>query len=104
LEQKRTLSRADRQVVTVLGVTQRPQFTLSNAVGQCERIAPADVLKRLANQFVRRQAPGQARSDDGPEFTAKTVRVWLGRVEMKTPFTEPGNPWEIQDGPRACVR
>ena len=42
-EQKRTLSRADRQVVTVIGVTQRPQFTLSDAVGQRERVAPQDV-------------------------------------------------------------
>ena len=43
LEQKRTLSRADRQVVTLIGVTQRPQFTLSDAVGQRERAAPQDV-------------------------------------------------------------
>ena len=35
-EQKRTLSRADRQVVTVIRVTQRPQFTLSDALGQRE--------------------------------------------------------------------
>src|SRR4051794_2999664 len=43
LEQERTLSRAGRQIVTVLWVTQRPQFTLSNAVGQRERIAPQDI-------------------------------------------------------------
>jgi hypothetical protein len=42
-EQKRTLSRADCQVVTVIGVTQRPQFTMSDAVGQCERVTPQDV-------------------------------------------------------------
>ena len=43
LEQKRTLSRADRQVVTVIGVTQRSQFTLGDAVGQRERVSPQDV-------------------------------------------------------------
>jgi hypothetical protein len=42
-EQKRTLSRADCQAATVIGVTQRPQFTLSDAVGQRKRIAPQDV-------------------------------------------------------------
>jgi hypothetical protein len=35
-EQKRTLSRADRQVVTVIRVPQRPQFTLGDALGQRE--------------------------------------------------------------------
>lgn len=42
-EQKRTLSRADSQVVAVLGMMQRPQLTLSDAVGQRERVAPQDV-------------------------------------------------------------
>ena len=34
------------------------------------------------------------RSDNGPEFTAKAVRGWLGQVGMKTLFIEPGNRWE----------
>ena len=28
------------------------------------------------------------------EFTAKSVREWLGRVGVKTLFIEPGSPWE----------
>jgi len=43
-EQKRTLSRADCQVVTVIGVTHRPQFTLSDAVSERERVAPQATL------------------------------------------------------------
>jgi len=34
------------------------------------------------------------RSDNGPEFTAKSVREWLGRVGVKTFFIEPSSPWE----------
>ena len=29
-----------------------------------------------------------------PEFAAKAVRHWLGRVRVKTLFIEPGSPWE----------
>ena len=29
-----------------------------------------------------------------PEFTAKLVRRWLGRVGVETLFIEPGSPWE----------
>ena len=30
----------------------------------------------------------------GPEFAAKAVRRWLGRVGVKTLFIEPDSPWE----------
>ena len=33
-------------------------------------------------------------SDNGPEFTAKAVRRWLNRLDVKTLFIEPGSPWE----------
>ena len=38
--------------------------------------------------------PEYLRSDNGPEFTAKPVRRWLGRVGVETLFIEPGSPWE----------
>jgi transposase InsO family protein len=34
------------------------------------------------------------RSDNGPEFVAKTVRAWIAAVGAKTAFIEPGSPWE----------
>ena len=30
----------------------------------------------------------------GPEFTARAVREWLGRVGARTLYIEPGSPWE----------
>ena len=41
--------------------------------------------------------PEHIRSDNGPEFTAKAVREWLGKVGAKTLYIkhiEPGSPWE----------
>jgi len=52
------------------------------------------VLQRLTELFVSRRPPDSIRSDNGPEFTAKAVREWLGRVGVKTLFIEPGSPWE----------
>jgi transposase InsO family protein len=38
--------------------------------------------------------PVHIRSDNGSEFTAKRVHVWLKRLDVKLLFIEPGNPWE----------
>ncbi len=51
-------------------------------------------LEVLADLFVRHGPPEYLRSDNGPEFTAKLVRRWLGRVGVETLFIEPGSPWE----------
>jgi putative transposase len=52
------------------------------------------VLERLYSLFIDRGVPEYIRSDNGPEFTAKAVREWLGRIGVKTLFIEPGSPWE----------
>ena len=53
-----------------------------------------DVLDRLTQLFVTRGVPDHIRSDNGPEFTAKRVREWLGDLGVKTLLIEPGSPWE----------
>ena len=58
------------------------------------KITSDDVLCRLEELFVLRGVPDYIRSDNGPEFTAKAVRGWLARVEVKTLFIEPGSPRE----------
>ena len=64
------------------------------AIDVARRITADDVLERLGRLFVRRGVPEHLRSDNGPEFTAKAVRKWLGRVGVRTLFIEPGSPWE----------
>jgi transposase InsO family protein len=58
------------------------------------RLNSDDVLHCLTDLFIMHGSPEHIRSDNGPEFTAKTVREWLVRAGVKTLFIEPGSPWE----------
>jgi transposase InsO family protein len=58
------------------------------------RITSQDVIDQLFNLFVFRGIPEHIRSDNGPEFTAREIRKWLARLDVKTLFIEPGSPWE----------
>jgi putative transposase len=64
------------------------------AIEVARRLRSDDVLQVLAELFVRHSAPDYIRSDNGSEFTAKVVRDWLRRVDVKTLYIEPGSPWE----------
>ena len=52
------------------------------------------VLETLTELFLRYGPPEHIRSDNGPEFTAQAIRVWLSKLGVKTLFIEPGSPWE----------
>ena len=58
------------------------------------KIKNQDVIDLLFYLFIFRGIPEHIRSDNGPEFTARTVRKWLARLGVKTLFIEPGSPWE----------
>jgi len=58
------------------------------------RITSQDVIDKLFQLFVFRGVPEHIRSDNGPEFTARAIRAWLNRLEVKTLFIERGSPWE----------
>ncbi len=64
------------------------------AIDVARKITADDVLDRLCDLFVGRGPPEHIRSDNGPEFAARAVRGWLGKVGVKTLFIEPGSPWE----------
>jgi transposase InsO family protein len=64
------------------------------ALDVARRLTSEDVLYRLGQLFVQRAIPAYIRSDNGSEFTAKTVRDWLNRLGVQTLFIEPGSPWE----------
>jgi len=53
-----------------------------------------DVIDALTDLFILRGIPAYIRSDNGPEFVAKTVRDWIKAVGAKTAYIEPGSPWE----------
>jgi putative transposase len=53
-----------------------------------------DVIDQLTDLFVCRGTPEHIRSDNGSEFTARSIRRWLHRLGVKTLYIEPGSPWE----------
>ena len=58
------------------------------------KLSSWEVIEALADLFLSRGLPTYVRSDNGPEFTAKAVREWLGRLQVAPLFIEPGSPWE----------
>ena len=52
------------------------------------------VIECLGDIMVQRGVPDHVRSDNGPEFTALAVRLWLQGVGSTTLFITPGSPWE----------
>jgi len=58
------------------------------------RITSQDVIEQLFSLFLSRGIPEQIRSDNGPEFTAKAIHLWLRRLGVTTLFIERGSPWE----------
>jgi transposase InsO family protein len=59
------------------------------------KLNSTDVLETLADVMIARgAAPNFIRSDNGPEFIAKTLREWIAAVGTQTAYIEPGSPWE----------
>jgi len=67
---------------------------------ECLALKPArsitsnDVIDTLAELFAMRGVPKHIRSDNGPEFAAKKIGLWLRQVEVETMYIEPGSPWQ----------
>lgn len=57
-------------------------------------ITAEDVVSTLASLFRQRGEPAFIRSDNGPEFVAKAIKIWLETSGVKTLYIEPGSPWE----------
>lgn len=53
-----------------------------------------DVMDVLTDLFITRGMPDHIRSDNGAEFTAKAIKDWLPKLNVKTLYIEPGSPWE----------
>lgn len=53
-----------------------------------------DVIRTLNYLFAVRGVPQHIRSDNGPEFVARSIRQWLDRAAVKTLYISKGSPWE----------
>ncbi|MEO1406539.1 MAG: IS3 family transposase, partial [Pseudomonadota bacterium] len=71
------------------------EFTRECVAIRVERqLNSRDVIDTLGELFVTHGPPEHIRSDNGPEFIAIALREWLGRLNVKTLYIEPGSPWE----------
>jgi putative transposase len=52
------------------------------------------VKKVLAKIVEKRGVPEYVRSDNGPEFISKNLRLWLSKNGIRPQFIEPGSPWQ----------
>ncbi len=64
------------------------------SVKVARRLTHKDVLEVLLDLFLERGVPVHIRSDNGSEFIAKKVRMFLSRMSVRPLFIEPGSPWE----------
>lgn len=53
-----------------------------------------DVIEALSKVMIMYGTPEYLRSDNGSEFIAKKLRMWLQSLGVITAYIEPGSPWE----------
>ena len=53
-----------------------------------------EVKAVLQEVIAQRGAPGFIRSDNGSEFIARDLGMWLAVQDIGTRFIEPGKPWQ----------
>ncbi|MCJ2011763.1 IS3 family transposase [Methylobacterium sp. J-076] len=64
------------------------------AIRIARKLKALDVIDMLSDLFSLRGVPSHVRSDNGPEFIARSVRDWIAVVGSATAYIEPGSPWE----------
>jgi putative transposase len=52
------------------------------------------IIAVLSELFALYGAPAHLRSDNGAEFVATAVQLWLAQSGVKTLYIEPGKPWQ----------
>ena len=57
-------------------------------------IGSRKVQEVMSELIARHGAPGHIRSDNGPEFVAKSLQAWLKYENIKTLYIDPGCPWQ----------
>jgi transposase InsO family protein len=76
-------------------LTVRDEYTREcHAIRVGRRLDSAAVIETLRVLFGRHGAPAYLRSDNGGEFIAARLQVWLERQGTATVHSAPGHPWE----------
>ncbi|MDQ5852709.1 MAG: integrase core domain-containing protein, partial [Chloroflexota bacterium] len=78
------------RILTVMDEFTREGLAVDVALStSAERVI--GVLRALVAQH---GAPGHLRSDNGAEFVARAVQLWLAECGVETLYIEPGKPWQ----------
>lgn len=64
------------------------------AIKVAHRLGSKAVQDALFELFLTEGIPQHIRSDNGPEFIAKSLQKWLAETGVKTAYITPGSPWE----------
>ena len=86
----RTLDGAALKILTLTDEFTRQSLALRVATV----FTSADVKTVLEEVIQTRGAPAFIRSDNGPEFIARDLGIWLSVQNIATRFIEPGKPWQ----------
>jgi len=71
------------------------EFTRESLVIDCSRRQNWGKVKLVLQRlFAIYGVPRFIRSDNGPEFIAKKLQHWLGKMKVQTAYIEPGSPWQ----------
>lgn len=65
-----------------------------HALHVARNIGSGKVLEVISELIEIHGAPGYIRSDNGPEFIAKSLQSWLAEAGIKTLYIDPGCPWQ----------
>jgi putative transposase len=85
---------ADGRILKLLHVVD--EFTREALAVECDRRIDADRTVAVLDRLVaaRGRAPEYVRCDNGPEFTANTLRDWCRFSRAGSAYIEPGSPWQ----------
>ncbi len=84
---------ADGRKVYILTVMD--EFTREGlALDVAQSTSSERVIGVLTALVAQHGAPGYLRSDNGAEFVARAVQVWLAECGVQTLYIEPGKPWQ----------
>ena len=76
-------------------LTLTDEFTRQSlALRVAEAFTSMEVKAVLQEVIAQRGAPGFIRSDNGSEFIARDLGIWLAVQAIGTRFIEPGKPWQ----------
>ena len=81
--------------ITLKILTLTDEFTRQSlALRVAESFTSLEVKRVLQDVVAQRGAPGFIRSDNGSEFIARDLGIWLAVQDIATRFIEPGKPWQ----------